>query len=116
MSNKKILIIGDKVAVDNVLRSILTDEIECMIDIYYLTADFLNYILKYDPALIIATSGHQESIIQEIKRDKKLKTIPIFLLSGYYDQEDIWASVADEFQSKPVEIPIFLETVKKYIN
>lgn len=115
MSNKKILIIGDEAAVDNVLRSILNDEIQCKINIYYHTDDYINYILNYNPTLIIATSGHQESIIQEIKSDKKLKTIPIFLLSGYYSKEDVLASAADEFQSKPIDIEIFLKKVKKYI-
>lgn len=116
MPNKKILIIGDEASVDNVLRSILNDEIQCKIDIYYHKDDYINYILNYNPTLIIATSGHQESIIQEIKRDKKLKTIPIFLLSGYYSKEDVLASEADEFQSKPVDVGIFLKKVKKYIN
>ncbi len=116
MSNKKILIIGHEVPFENIIQNILNDEIQCKIAIYYPGYNFLNYIQEYSPSLIIATSGSQESLIQEIKKDKKLKNIPIFLLSGYYDKEDVLASVADEFQSKPADIEVFLEKVKKYIN
>lgn len=116
MSNKKILIIGHEVPFENTIQSIINDVIQCKITIYYPSYNFINYIQEYNPTLIIATSGSQESLIQEIKKDNKLKNIPIFLLSGYYDKEDVLASAADEFQSKPADIEIFLEKVKKYIN
>lgn len=113
---KKVLIIGKEVAIDNVLQSILKDELTCKVDIYYPTNGIENYIQFYNPSLIIATSGHLESLVKEIKTDKKLKNIPVFLLSGFYSEEDYLNTAADDFMSKPVDIRIFIAKVKRFLR
>lgn len=114
--DKKILIIGSELAVDNVIKAILYDEFLCNIEIFYPDDTTENYIKQYAPDLLIVTSGHLEHLIRKVKQNHYLKKLPIILLSGYYTNDDVLASASDDFLSKPVNIPLLLVKVSKYIG
>lgn len=57
-------------------------------------------------------------IIQTLKVDAELKTIPIIAVTAFAmqnDRENILNAGCEEYLSKPISISVFLDTVKKYI-
>ena len=113
---KKILLIGREAPQAEVYQSILRDEVSSKVNVIYLNNAFENYIQYYNPDLIIATSGYHEPLIKDMKADKKLKHIPILLLSGFYTEEDFLNTAADDFMSKPIDIGIFIAKVKRLLR
>jgi two-component system cell cycle response regulator DivK len=56
-------------------------------------------------------------IIKDLKADEDLKHIPIVAVTAFAmkgDEEDIRAAGCDDYVSKPISIPLFLETVAKH--
>ena len=58
-------------------------------------------------------------IIKDLKADEDLKQIPIVAVTAFAmkgDEEDIRAAGCDDYVSKPISIPLFLETVAKHLS
>lgn len=57
-------------------------------------------------------------IIEELKVDEDLKSIPVIAVTAFAMQEDknnILSTGCEEYISKPISINIFLEVIKKYV-
>lgn len=58
-------------------------------------------------------------VIKQFKQDDILKTIPIIAVTAFAmkgDEERIRASGCEEYMSKPISVPQFIATVKKYLD
>ena len=58
-------------------------------------------------------------LIQQLKRNSKLKKIPIIAVTAYAmreDEEKIMASGCESYIAKPIAIDNFIETINKFVN
>lgn len=56
-------------------------------------------------------------VTKSIKEDEKLKNIPVIAVTAFAmkgDQEKIMAGGCDGYISKPISVPLFLETVQRF--
>ena len=116
MSNKNILILGCRRVVDNMLKEIIFDEIGHIVECIYLAQNIDTCKTENYPDLIIATTFRQEAIINELKQSPAYQNIPIILISGSYTLNEAVACGADDIISRPVNIPILIRKVKKYVK
>lgn len=80
-----------------------------------------NLVEQHMPDLIIMDIQLPEisglDVTKSIKEDEKLKSIPIIAVTAFAmkgDQEKIIAGGCDGYISKPISVPLFLETVQKF--
>jgi two-component system cell cycle response regulator DivK len=85
-------------------------------------ADALDLTRKYRPDLILMdiqlpeVSGLQ--VIQWLKEDADLKTIPVIAITAFAmkgDEEKIRQGGCEAYLSKPISVVKFLETVRTYL-
>ena len=85
--------------------------------------DVINLARQSRPHLIImdvklpGVSGIE--LTRKLKADAELKTIPILAVTAFAmkgDQEKVMDSGCDDYLPKPISIPVFLETVAKYLG
>jgi len=85
--------------------------------------EVLDVTQKHCPDLIVmdiqlpGRSGLE--IIKDLKADEGLKHIPIVAVTAFAmkgDEENIRAAGCDDYVSKPISIPLFLETVAKHLS
>lgn len=58
-------------------------------------------------------------VIKQLKCNNKLKTIPIIAVTAFAmkgDEERIRASGCEEYMSKPISVPNFIATIKRFLN
>jgi len=58
-------------------------------------------------------------VIQQLKADHELKAIPVIAVTAFAmkgDEERIRASGCEDYMSKPISVPNFIATVKKYLD
>lgn len=114
-TDKKILLIGDHIALDNTLQLIMQDEYQCEVKINYPPTCDNNYVHDYKPTVIIASGSHFGSFVNDLKSDHRTKEIPIIMLSHSYPGEYFLNIAADDFMSKPLNLTILLEKVKNHL-
>jgi two-component system cell cycle response regulator DivK len=85
--------------------------------------DILKLARQHRPNLILmdvqlpGVSGVE--LTKTLKADAELKTIPIIAVTAFAmkgDEEKIREGGCDGYLSKPISIPIFLETITKFIG
>lgn len=115
---QKIFILGKESAINNVIKSILDDELmhKYEIMIFDSSENFDRMIIENNPCLIIISSRYFSSLIPEIKKLKSPENPPVFFLCGSCDTEDFLASEADFFLSKPIDINKLITQTKSAIN
>ncbi|SCA57582.1 Polar-differentiation response regulator DivK [Candidatus Terasakiella magnetica] len=79
--------------------------------------------LKHKPDLIILDIQLPEisglDVAQVLKSDESVKHIPIIAVTAFAmkgDQEKILKGGCDGYISKPISVPLFLETVSKFLE
>lgn len=103
---------SDEMAMPDIIGNILSDEINSNHKILLTEENSQQEAEYYEPNLIIITSWHRANLIPIFKAYEKTKNIPVILLSGALSQEEGESYFPDAFLSKPVDIKIFLSTVK----
>lgn len=116
MTDKKILLIGDHIALDHMLQLIMQDEYKCEAKINYPPNCDINYVHDYKPTVIIASGRRYGDFVNDLKSDLRTKGIPIIMMSFSYPGEYFLNIAADDFMSKPLNLELFLEKVKNYLN
>ncbi|MBM3951012.1 MAG: response regulator [Rhodospirillales bacterium] len=85
--------------------------------------DVVRQVRQHHPNLIImdiqlpGVSGVE--LTRQIKSDPALKEIPVLAVTAFAmkgDQDKIMESGCDGYLSKPISVPIFLETVAKFFG
>ena len=85
-------------------------------------SDALELVRNHHPDLILmdiklpVVSGLDH--IKALKADKALKDIPVIAVTAFAmktDEEKIRAAGCDEYVTKPINIPLLLETVAKFL-
>ena len=85
--------------------------------------DVLKLARQHRPSLILmdvqlpGVSGVE--LTRTLKADAELKTIPIVAVTAFAmkgDEEKIREGGCDGYLSKPISVPVFLETVAKFIG
>lgn len=85
--------------------------------------DVVRLVRQHRPNLIImdiqlpGVSGVE--LTKQIKSDPTLKEIPVLAVTAFAmkgDQDKIMESGCDGYLSKPISVPIFLETVAKFFG
>ncbi|WP_332060930.1 response regulator [Bartonella sp. CB74] len=95
----------------------------------YSTVETRNGLLALDlarssmPSLILMDIQLPEvsgiDIIKQLKEDKELKSIPIVAVTAFAmkgDEERIRASGCEEYMSKPISVPHFIRTIKRFLE
>lgn len=112
MQTKKILMFSDEMGMPNIIGNILSHEIKSEHKILLTIENSQQEAEDYEPNLIIVTSYRLTNLIAKFKACEKTKDIPVILLSGALTEEEGKSYLPDAFFSKPVDIKIFLSTVK----
>lgn len=122
MPNKKILIVDDEVDIVETLKFLIEAEgIDCITA--FDGEDALNKTKKENPDLIILDvmlpkiNGYK--VCRLLKFDAKYKNIPILMVTARSQDEDKiigQETGADEYITKPFNIEILLEKVKKHLK
>jgi two-component system, cell cycle response regulator DivK len=119
---KKILIVEDNEMHIDLFRDLLTThgyEVIISVD----GVDVEQMVETHLPDLILMDI--QLPIISGLERTKKLKSndalkhIPVIAVTAFAmegDEEKFRASGCDDYISKPIEFPIFLETISKHLH
>ena len=85
--------------------------------------DILKMVRQNRPNLIImdvqlpGVSGIE--LTRMLKSDAELKEIPVLAITAFAmkgDQEKIMESGCDGYLSKPISVPVFLETIAKFLG
>jgi DNA-binding response OmpR family regulator len=115
---KRIIVCDDDEGILDVTKIILEDigyEVDTMVD----CDNLITILERRQPAVILLdlwmpnTGG--ESITREIKKNKKLKKIPIIIVSASKDTEKVaFDAGADGFICKPFDIEELETLVKKF--
>ena len=86
-------------------------------------ADVLGVVRQHRPDLILmdirlpTISGLE--VTRALKQDEDLRTIPVVAVTAFAmkgDEEKIRRSGCDDYVSKPISLPDFLETINQYLS
>jgi len=85
--------------------------------------DFLQLTRDHNPDLIIMDIQLPEisglDHIKSLKADEQLRNIPVIAVTAFakkHDEDKIRAAGCDGYISKPIDIPLFLETVATFLS
>jgi len=113
----KILVVDDKQeVVDFILEILMLNEYE-----YYSANDgdeaLAIFQAKDDIALVITDINMPRmngiDLTRQIKNSEV--PVPVIVMTGYGDKEMIGKKIGDEFISKPFDVFVLLELIKKYV-
>ncbi|EJF88688.1 response regulator [Bartonella tamiae] len=83
----------------------------------------LDLARKSSPSLILMDIQLPEvsgiDIIKQLKADSELRHIPVVAVTAFAmkgDEERIRASGCEDYMSKPISVPIFIEMIKRFLD